>query len=832
VANGVQNGFALQNSSGGFLFSFYFQGGGSDYAFYDANGATTTSVGYTVTGLRIQVIVGEGSPAAYSLLITPCGGSTVEYSGTFAGTNGPAQVVLFNNNPYGGGDNDLYFNSMFAGLAYDSADDYSGGWSGQDAGDAAPISGATNASFVTSSGNNGDLYYAVAYNGAGYAVSTPAQLTVNPLPTVSVNSGTICAGDSEMLTATTSAANPSYLWSPGGSTNASITVSPASTTTYTVSVTDGTTGCMNGGSGTVTVNPLPMVSVNSAVVCAGDVATLTATTSSTNASYLWSPGGSTNASIMVSPSSTTMYTVTVTDQTTGCMNSGSGTVTVNPLPMVSVNSPVICAGATATLTATTSASNPSYLWSPGGATSASIMVSPSATANYMVTVTDGTTGCMNSGSGTVTVNPLPAIVLGASPTVAYGSTNASLTYGSPTGSPDQYSIIYDSTALAAGFTNVPATVLPASPITLVIPVDVGTNVFNGILVVDDSATGCGSTNYAFTITVSALPVQLTGTRPYDGTKDANASILTIINDLDGTNLTLAGSGLLAGSGVGLEPIADFTGLSLGGSAATNYTLAGASGSVTVSTVPLTITADAQTNTYGSTLILGNSAFMVGSGLVGTEMVTGVTLTANGGTAANSPVAGSPYTITPSAATGINGFLAANYAINYVTNSLTVNPLVVVLTGTRPYDGTATAASGVLSVSNAVGGDDVDLASGSATLAGSAVGLEPITSIGSLMLGGTTAPDYTLAGATGAVTVTNPHLPYSFIAASFDNVGTNIVMVWTSVPGVVYQVLGSGSASAPLNTWTNVGSPITATSTLTTNIVNASSAAAYFDITSH
>jgi hypothetical protein len=44
------------------------------------------------------------------------------------------------------------------------------------------------------------------------------------------------------------------LWNdPSSATTASITVSPASTTSYTVTVTDGTTGCANSGSGTVTV---------------------------------------------------------------------------------------------------------------------------------------------------------------------------------------------------------------------------------------------------------------------------------------------------------------------------------------------------------------------------------------------------------------------------------------------------------------------------------------------------------------------------------------------------------------------------------------------------
>ena len=85
-------------------------------------------------------------------------------------------------------------------------------------------------------------------------------------------------------------------------------------------------------------------------------------------------------------------------------------------------------------------------------------------------------------------------------------------------------------------------------------------------------------------------------------------------------------------------------------------------------------------------------------------------------------------------------------------SETVNPLAVDLTGSRVYDGTNAATSSILSVSNEVGGDDVTL-SGSATLAGQDVGSLSITSFAGLTLGGTSAGDYTLGGATGSVTIT-------------------------------------------------------------------------------
>jgi len=79
--------------------------------------------------------------------------------------------------------------------------------------------------------------------------------TLTAPPVVTVNSTNIYAGGSATLTASTSASSPTYSWSPGGATTASITVSPTTNTTYTVTVTDTATGCVGGGSGTVTILP-------------------------------------------------------------------------------------------------------------------------------------------------------------------------------------------------------------------------------------------------------------------------------------------------------------------------------------------------------------------------------------------------------------------------------------------------------------------------------------------------------------------------------------------------------------------------------------------------
>ena len=243
VNTGLTVGFSLHNASNAFLFTFDFPGGGTNYAYTDGTGTHITSVGYTVTGLRVAVMVGAGSPAGYSLLITPCGGSPVKYTGTFSTTGTPDIVLLYNNNASeGSAAYNLYFNNLFAGLAYDNADNYGGNWSGVDAGDAAPISGATNASYSTSAGHDGDLYYAMAYNNAGAAASTVAALTEFPPQTttpVISPPGSVTSGGAATISETLSSGiSPfTYQWQSNGVNIGAAVLSGAATNALIVDTT-------------------------------------------------------------------------------------------------------------------------------------------------------------------------------------------------------------------------------------------------------------------------------------------------------------------------------------------------------------------------------------------------------------------------------------------------------------------------------------------------------------------------------------------------------------------------------------------------------------------
>jgi hypothetical protein len=121
----------------------------------------------------------------------------------------------------------------------------------------------------------------------------PVQLELGSIPTVHVNSSTICTGQSATLTATvTFGVGPfTYVWSPGGQTTSSITVSPTSTTAYSVQVT-GLSGCYSHpDTGIVTVNPAPSCLINGAI---GPVCPLSSniyTAPANMSTYAWSVSG-------------------------------------------------------------------------------------------------------------------------------------------------------------------------------------------------------------------------------------------------------------------------------------------------------------------------------------------------------------------------------------------------------------------------------------------------------------------------------------------------------------------------------------------------------------
>src|SRR5262249_41953305 len=106
--------------------------------------------------------------------------------------------------------------------------------------------------------------------------------------------------------------------------------------------------------------------------------------------------------------------------------------------------------------------------------------------------------------------------------------------------------------------------------------------------------GTAQNNYTLngatgSVRINPLAVTLSGSRTYDGTTTAAASILSITNRVGTDNVTLSGSATLASANAGQETISSFVGLALAGTAKNNYMLTGASGSVTITPATLSVT---------------------------------------------------------------------------------------------------------------------------------------------------------------------------------------------------------------------------------------------------
>lgn len=252
--------------------------------------------------------------------------------------------------------------------------------------------GQTNA---TATGLCAGVYKVVARSHIGCTDTATVNISGGSSSVLSVHSATICAGQSAVLTASATVSGGTFTWLPGSVHTSSLSVSPSVTTSYTVSYQAAT--CTSSAIAQVVVNPLPVMSVNSATVCQGNTATLTVSGAT---SYTWNTGTQ-SASMSDAPSTTTSYSVT--GSLSGCTQNTVTTITVLSLPTISVNSSTICAGQNTTLTATGASS---YQWS-NGATTSSVMVNPSTSENYTVTGTANT--CTGSAVTNVLVNPLPAL---------------------------------------------------------------------------------------------------------------------------------------------------------------------------------------------------------------------------------------------------------------------------------------------------------------------------------------------------------------------------------------------------------------------------------------
>lgn len=237
---------------------------------------------------------------------------------------------------------------------------------------------------ATSNGTSGSLFL----NWDDLSIIAPCSPAYNT-PSVSIvaSATAVCSGQPAGQLILTATGASTYSWNTGALTQ-TITDSPNSSGIYVVTGTSSLSGCSKTASVFIAVNQSPnlLLFTNTPVICKGATANIVANGAS---SYTWSNGQQTSM-ISVSPSVSTVYTVTGA-AANGCTAAASPSISVNPLPVITVSSSVIsntiCNGNSDTLVATGALS---YQWSSntGILVGSQVIVSPNVTTTYVVTGTD------------------------------------------------------------------------------------------------------------------------------------------------------------------------------------------------------------------------------------------------------------------------------------------------------------------------------------------------------------------------------------------------------------------------------------------------------------
>jgi len=273
---------------------------------------------------------------------------------------------------------------------------YYGGGGGGDCGGYNGAGGG-GSGYTTPSATN--VSHSVGNNsGNGMVVIT---LLCTPL-TTSVSSLVVCDGEQVTLSAS---GNGNITWDNGIIDNVAFTPT-LGTTTYTAT-SDDINECTF--SVDITVNDLPSVDagIDIALCDLGFDTTLTA--SGTADTYSWDNGITDGVSFTPLLGSQS-FIVTGEIIITGCTNTDTVDVVVNPLPNVDAGVDLsLCLGDDATLSGSGA---DTYTWD-GGITNGVPYTPLLGTQTFIVTGEVAATGCSNTDTITVTVNPLPSFTLSA-----------------------------------------------------------------------------------------------------------------------------------------------------------------------------------------------------------------------------------------------------------------------------------------------------------------------------------------------------------------------------------------------------------------------------------
>ena len=362
----------------------------------------------------------------------------------------------------------------------------------------------------------------IALAGASYtdAILTSLTATNNPMPMLTVNSGTICVGQSFTI-------NPigiNTFTIQGGNA----IVSPSINATYTVIGTNTITGCSSNVTSSLVVNPNPTITVNSGVICVGQTFTINPSGANT---YTIQGGNS-----VVSPSSNSSYTVIGTNTVTGCRSQTFATsnLTVNALPAITSTPSILlsaCQGSTGAITGIVIPGVNTYTWTSGAnIVGNSVNLNNQPAGSYLL-IASNSNGCVNSFGPYSIINPNAPSAPTASASAnslcvgqaisLFASSSPSTTFnwtGPNFNSSTQNPIIPNSTTTMTGIYSVYATLLgcsgPATNLTLTVNPNPTITVNSGVICSGESFTINPTGANTYTIQGGNAVVSPTATSSY------------------------------------------------------------------------------------------------------------------------------------------------------------------------------------------------------------------------------------------------------------------------------------------------------------------------------
>ena len=273
-------------------------------------------------------------------------------------------------------------------------------------------------------------------------------------------------------------------------------------------------------------------------------------------------------------------------------------------------------------------------------------------------------------------------------------------------------------------------------------------------------TGAAS-NYSLNSTVINIAKRVltsSGSKTYDANTDALAADITLGNLVSGEALNHSGTATISSANAGSYTITNLAGITIAdgsGGAASNYTLTGGTHNFTVNRRVVSVQGN-KTYDGNTTISAGNITSVTGTVGSQTLVISGGSGTVSSANVANYSSADiNEGTLT--LGNGANGGLASNYTLTgHASSSFQINQRVLNSSGSRIYDGSTTASSSDLTLSNLVGTETLTL-SGNGTLANANVATNKSVTLNTLSIAdgsnGGLAANYILAGGTHQLSVT-------------------------------------------------------------------------------